>query len=219
MSILHKNSFSDTYFYSELNKAVFGDEKTDPTFEIYQGMLKVNCDIPVYKSIFLNIEFLRDLGYKGIIYNNQSKGMLCIYNRGYIGDGFNLINNGDNIAYLCGVKENELRGEVILKNIRIQPSNNIFMYFDPLGNLRDPKKVISDIKNLFGQVTYLNMQDNVVLMVDIIDYCNDKYITENEDLLNVFKSHFKDYKILNLVDRNKQITFDFLNDKINYVHI
>lgn len=105
MAILNKHN-TKTFLEDELEEAVFrGAPPIKHSFEDTNGLLKIHMDTPDSATLFIKWDFLKGIGYKGVIFNNYGSGNLYISSGTTWDDNFGLINEGKNKVYISGSNE------------------------------------------------------------------------------------------------------------------
>ena len=198
----------------ELEYAIFRDHPTNHIFEDMGGLLKVNMDSINYIQMYIDGDFLKQLGYKGVIFNNYSTGNILVNTKPIIDKDFCLINQGKNTVWLSGVNNKMLKGKVVLRNILIYAGNDVEFYFNRAGELQYEGSVLNILNNLLSNVVTLDLGDRGGIQCHLYINGSPDKIINNKTLLDLFKMHFGALGRLNFIDKQDGITYDFKNNQI-----
>ena len=216
MAILNKHN-TKTFLEDELEEAVFrGAPPIKHSFEDTNGLLKIHMDTPDSATLFIKWDFLKGIGYKGVIFNNYGSGNLYISSGTTWDDNFGLINEGKNKVYIAGITKNSWKGQVTLKNMYISPAFELDFYIGALGDLLN-ESVIADLKVLFSEVETLDLGESGVIQCNLFVNCSADKVNRNNTLFELFKTHLGRLGKLKLVDRSNYLLLDFKNNIMQYV--
>lgn len=215
MAILNKHNFKNT-LDQEIEEAIFrGAPPIKHSFEDTNGLLKIYMDTPDSATLFIKWDFLKGIGYKGVIFNNYGSGNLYISSGTTWDDNFGMINEGRNKVYIACITKNSWKGQVTLKNMYISPAFELDFYIGTLGDLLN-ESVIADLKVLFSEVETLDLGESGVIQCNLFVNCSADKINQNKQLFELFKTHLGRLDKLKLVDRNKYLLLDFKNNIMQY---
>lgn len=215
MAVLNKYNFKNT-LDQEIEEAIFrGAPPIKRSFEDTNGLLKIYMDTPDSATLFIKWDFLKGIGYKGVIFNNYGSGNLYISSGTTWDDEFCMINEGKNKVYIAGVTKNSWKGQVTLKNMYISPAFELDFYIGSLGNLLN-ESVIYDLKVLFSEVETLDLGETGVIQCNLFVNCSADKVNQNKQLFELFKTHLGRLDKLKLVDRSNYLLLDFKNNIMKY---